>query len=123
MAQYLKAKEFFEEIVISKTEDKLTKRAEDMLILLGYKAIKKLKYFNPDDRDDCLQTGLMVMFMNWRNFDPQKSTNAFAYFTEIFKRGTCRGFHEIHSLKGDSDRDITIISLDNSNDGDGIYNI
>jgi hypothetical protein len=36
------------------------------------------------------QSGLLDMFQNWYNFNEDKSINAFAYFTEIFKRGLAR---------------------------------
>jgi hypothetical protein len=37
------------------------------------------------------------MFQNWYNFNEDKSINAFAYFTEIFKRGAKDG--TIHKKK------------------------
>lgn len=88
---YLKNKDLYEEILISKENDTLTKRAELMFILLGQRTIKKLRYYNPSDREDCLQMGLCILFSNWRNFDPEKGSNAFAYFTEVFKRGAAAG--------------------------------
>jgi hypothetical protein len=94
-----------------------------MMILLANKTIKKMRYYNPIDREDCLQTGLMIMFSNWRNFDETKSVNAFAYFTEIFKRGIAKGFNELYKLKGDPERKIKTVSINSSNDGDGIYNL
>ena len=124
MAQiYLKNKEFYQEIIKCKELDELTPIASDMFILLGNRTIKKMKYYNPSDREDCLQTGLMSMFSNWRNFDPEKSTNAFAYFTEIFKRGMAKGFNELYKLKGDPNNEIKCVSIQSSNEGDGIYNL
>jgi hypothetical protein len=120
---YLKPKEFLAEILISKEQDELTPKAQEMLVLLANRAVKKMRYYNPIDKEDCLQTGLLVMFQNWRNFDPSKSTNAFAYFTEIFKRGLARGFNEIYKAKGDPNGEIKKYSLQSSNDGEGIYNI
>lgn len=120
---YLKNKEFLAEIITSKELGELTPDAQQMLILLGNKCIKKMRYYNPSDREDCLQTGLMVMFANWHNFDPNKSTNAFAYFTEVFKRGIAKGFNEIYKKKGDPDNLIKQVSIQSSNDGEGIYNI
>ena len=124
MAQiYLKNKDFYNEILKSKEIDELTPHAQQMMILLANKTIKKMRYYNPIDKEDCLQTGLMIMFSNWRNFDASKSTNAFAYFTEIFKRGIAKGFNELYKLKGDPDRKIKTISIQSSNDGEGIYNL
>lgn len=120
---YLKNKDFLAEIIESKKNDELTNNAQQMMILLGNRTIKKMKYYNPTDRDDCLQTGLMVMFQNWRNFDESKSHNAFAYFTEIFKRGIARGYNELYKKKGDPDGNVRQVSIQSSNDGEGIYNI
>ena len=120
---YLKNKDFVIEIIKSKERGALTAKAGDMFILLGNKTIKKMRYYNPDDRDDCLQSGLEIMFKNWHNFDENKSTNAFAYFTEIFKRGIAKGYRELFYYKGDKDNDVRMISLHSSNEGDGIYNI
>ncbi len=124
MAQiYLKNKDFYNEIIKSKEIDELTPQAQQMMILLANKTIKKMRYYNPIDKEDCLQTGLMIMFSNWRNFDETKSTNAFAYFTEIFKRGIAKGFNELYKLKGDPERKIKTVSIQSSNDGEGIYNL
>ncbi len=120
---YLKNKDFYNEIIKSKELDELTPQAQQMMILLANKTIKKMRYYNPIDKEDCLQTGLMIMFSNWRNFDETKSTNAFAYFTEVFKRGIAKGFNEIYKLKGDPDRKIKTVSIQSSNDGEGIYNL
>lgn len=120
---YLKNKDFLVEIIKSKENGALTTKAQDMIILLANKTIKKMRYYNPEDRDDCLQTGLLVMFSNWHNFDESKSTNAFAYFTEIFKRGIAKGYRELFYYKGDKDNEVKMISLQSTNDGEGIYNL
>lgn len=120
---YLNNKDFYEQIIISKEKDELTKEAQEMLILLATRTIKKLRYYNPIDREDCFQTGMMIVFSNWRNFDPTKGTNAFAYFTEVLKRGFARELNFQYKLKGDPDRKVKVMSLQSSNDGSGIYNL
>jgi len=120
---YLKNKDLLQEILISKEHDKLTFKAQEMFQLLALRTIRKMHYYNPTDKDDCMQTGLLDMFANWRNFDSTKSTNAFAYFTEIFKRGIARGYGELYKKKGDPDGIYQHISIESSNEGDGIYNI
>ena len=49
---YLNNKDLYNEIVQSLADDKLTKGAEKMLILLAERAIRKLVYVNNDDRND-----------------------------------------------------------------------
>ena len=121
--QYLKNKDLLKEILISKEKDELTPRAQEMFQLLALRTIRKMHYYNPIDKDDCMQTGLLDMFANWRNFDVTKSNNAFAYFTEIFKRGIARGYGELYKKKGDPDGIYQHVSIESSNEGDGIYNI
>ena len=79
-------------------DDKLTRDAEKMLQLLAEKAINRLQYVNEDDRKDCLQFALLDLLKYWRNFNP-KFTNAFAYFTEIAKRGYAKGWNKLHPNK------------------------
>lgn len=120
---YLNNKDLYVEIIVSKALGKLTPRAEKMLLLLANKTIKKLKYWSDDDRMDCYQNGLLDMYQNWYKFDAQKSVNAFAYFTEIFKRGTAQGFNQLYKKKGDNDNEIKTISIESSNDGNGLHSL
>lgn len=120
---YLKNKDFYAEILKSKELDRLTTNAENMMILLGNRTIKKMRYYNNADKEDCLQTGLCIMFTNWRNFDEKKSQNAFAYFTEVFKRGIAKGYNDLNRMKGDPEKKMKKISIQSCNDGDGLYNI
>lgn len=120
---YLSNRDFYVEIIISKAQGRLTRKAEKMIELLAKKTIKKKTYKNNDDKMDCYQTGLLNMYQSWYNFNENKSDNAFAYFTEIFKRGLAQGFNQIYKKKGDNDNQIKLISIQNSNDGNGIYSI
>ena len=118
---YLNNKDFFDEIVISLEQDKLTRNAEKMLVLLAEKAINRMKYVNEDDRADCLQFAILDLLKYWKNFNPQYP-NAFAYFTEIAKRGYAKGWNKLHPLKYKG-----TISIDGATDGasehHGIYTI
>ena len=120
---YLQNKDLYVEIIVSKNLGKLTTAAKLMLEVLAKKTIKKMRYYNDDDRKDCYQTGLLDMFSGWHNFNEEKSDNAFAYFTEIFKRGTARGYNEIYKKKGDAEHQIRLISIESSNDGMGLHSI
>lgn len=108
---YLSNKELYCEIIVSKEMGKLTKDAERMLILLCKNVIRKMYYVNPDDKLDCLQTAYLHVFQNWYNFDEMKGNNAFAYFTEVIKRGLAQGWRKIHRKKGDDKNVIQVISL------------
>lgn len=121
--EYLNDKDFTREIILSKELGELTPTAQKMLTLLPKRIIKKFRYSNPDDEDDCLQTAYLVIFSNWKGFNEQKYDKAFSYFSEIVKRAIARGFNEIYKLKGDPDKKIKTISIQSSNDGEGIYNL
>jgi len=108
---------------VSKAQGRLTRNAEKMLELLGKKTIKKMRYYSNDDKMDCYQSGLLDMFQNWFNFNEEKSVNAFAYFTEVFKRGIAKGYNELYKKKGDNDHKIKLISIEGSNDGSGLHSL
>ena len=120
---YLNNKDLYIEIIVSKAQGKLTRSAEKMLELLAKKTIKKMRYWSSDHKMDCYQGGLLDMFSNWYNFNEDKSVNAFAYFTEIFKRGMAKSFNEIYKKKGDNDNNIRLISIEGSNDGQGLHSL
>ena len=116
-------KELYIEIVVSKNAGKLTNKASKMLELLGREAIKKMKYYSNDDKMDCYQSGLLDMFSNWYNFNEDRTANAFAYFTEVFKRGLAQGYNKLYKKKGDNDNLIKVISIEGSNDGQGLHSL
>ena len=120
---YLNNKELYIEIIVSKAQGRLTRNAEKMLELLAKKTIRKMRYWSNDDKLDCYQSGLLDMFQNWFNFNEDKSINAFAYFTEIFKRGLAKGWNDLYKKKGDSEHLIRLISINSANDGNGLHSI
>ena len=120
---YLNNKELYIEIIISKAQGRLTRNAEKMLEILAKKTIKKMRYYSNDDKLDCYQSGLLDMFQNWYNFNEDKSIKAFAYFTEIFKRGLAKGWNDLYKKKGDNEHQIKLISINSANDGNGLHSI
>jgi len=117
--KYITNKDLYIQLLISKEMGKLTPEAERMFVLLGKKIINTFYYKDGDDKFDCLQNGYEDLFKNWYNFDELKGTNAFAYLTEVFKRGAAKGFNKLHKLKGDKENEIQVISLTGySSDGE-----
>lgn len=119
---YLNNKDLYNEIVKSKEDDKLTKNAEKMLVLLAERTIRRLKYVNDDDRQDCLQFALLDLLKYWQNFNP-KYKNAFAYFTEIAKRGYAKGWNKIHPIKYKNTMSIDHINSKGFDQDSGMFNI
>jgi hypothetical protein len=115
--EYLNNKDLYDEIVKSKEQGELTKNAQKMLVLLAERAISKLKYVSEDDRNDCLAFGILDLLKYWKSFNP-KYTNAFAYFTEIAKRGYAKGWNKLYPKKYEG-----TVSIEGGIDSEGIYSI
>jgi hypothetical protein len=94
--QYLKPKDLYIEIIVSKEMGRLTRDAEKYLNLLGKNIMKKFYYKDNDDKLDCYQNGMYQIYKNWYLFDELKGDNPFAYYTEIFKRGVAAGWKEVN---------------------------
>lgn len=117
---YLNNKDLHAAMSESKERGELTPTAEKMLILLAERTILKMTYVSNDDKNDCLQFAMLDLLKYWKNFNPEYP-NAFAYFTEIAKRGYAKGWNKIHPQKYKG-----TISIDTSSgDGEstGIYTI
>ena len=84
------------EIIKSKAQDKLTPEALDMLILMAKKFTTKFNYTYPEDREDCISFAIMDCYMYWRGYNPEKSQNAFAYFTQMIKNGFAKGWRKLY---------------------------
>jgi len=115
---YLNNKDLHDAMSESKNLDKLTPTAEKMLILLAERAINRMSYVNKDDRDDCLQFAMLDLLKYWRGFNPVYP-NAFAYFTEIAKRGYAKGWNKIHPQKYKGT--ISMSRTSGDDDSGGIY--
>jgi len=105
----------------SKEQGALTPKAEKMLILLAERTINKMRYVSEDDRNDCLQFAMLDLLKYWQNFKPEYP-NAFAYFTEIAKRGYAKGWNKIHPTKYKGTISISG-SSDNGDNQSGIYTL
>ena len=110
-------------MVVSKAQGKLTNNLKLMFELLAKRAIKKMRYFNNDDRQDCYQSGLLSLFTNWYHFDIDKTSNPFAYLTEIYKRSLAQQYNSLYKKKGDNEHKIRLISINSANDGQGMYSL
>jgi hypothetical protein len=96
--KYLNNKDLHDQIVISQEKDKLTREAEAMLMLLAKEANKKLTYSRIEDKEDCIQQARLDLLKYWRGYKPQYK-NAFAYYTEISKRGFAKGWNRLYPKK------------------------
>jgi DNA-directed RNA polymerase specialized sigma subunit len=120
-AYYINNKEFTAEIMSCKRDGKLSDKAVNFFIILANRTIQKLKFSNPLDKEDCIQSALLDLVRYWPNFDDQKSNNAFAYFTQIAKNGYAKEYKRIHKHIGKGEK-VEIISLSSSGESE-IYTI
>jgi hypothetical protein len=90
-----------------------------MLSLMVDKIIEKNgKYFKtPEDKEDVKQSALLDCLMYWRNFDPEKSNNPFAYFTSVITNGYAKGWNTLYPQNKKA-KGAIFTSIDN-----GIYSI
>ena len=115
---YVSNKDLLSEIKLSKSNGKLTSRALHMLILISEGLITKLKYRDDEDRKDCLAFAQMDLLSYWNRFDENKSSNAFAYYTQIAKKGMAKGWNKLHPFKYSN-----TISIDGASTESAIYSL
>lgn len=107
---YLKNKDFLRELMISKERGELTANAVVMIMKISNKACGRLTYKHEEDRQDSIATGIQKCLMYWKNFNPEKSKNAFAYFTQICKNGFTESFNKLHPIS-----ESNVVSISNEN--------
>lgn len=95
---YVKNVDLRKEIIKSKEQNSLTPEAIKMLILMSNRFSLKLNYVYKEDREDCIAFAILDCYLYWRGYDPEKSSNAFAYFSQIIKNGFAKGWRTIHTI-------------------------
>lgn len=122
---YVNDTELLYEIILSKGKGVLTKRAEYYFMLISQRTMEKInyKYRDEDERLDCLQTGQLRLFENWKNFDENRFNKALPYITELFKRGVMAGWNEVRNKKSYQKEAIRQISIESANEGRGLHTI
>lgn len=111
---YYSEREFHYQMLISKGRGYLSPKAQHIMILIAKNVIRKKEksYNSIDDRNDCIQQGLLHMFLNWKNYNHRKYETPGPYFTEIFKRGLAEGLNIITNKKSYNEDRIRTISID-----------
>jgi DNA-directed RNA polymerase specialized sigma subunit len=115
MARYIQPAELLKEIIESKKNGELSPRALEMLMKMTQEISKMLKYRQPEDKEDCIAFALEDIIRYWDRFDPEKSTNAFAFYTQMIKNGLAKGWGKLHPIKPS-------LRVSISSEG-GVYNI
>jgi hypothetical protein len=119
MPDYVNNKELFAEICKCLPAKKLSPTAEKMLMLIAERAIGKLTYADEMDKEDCIAFAKLELMRYWDRFNPTKSKNAFAYYTQIAKHGYAKGWNILHPAKY-----AGTVSITSRNDEtDGIFSL
>ena len=111
---YINDKELYREIIISKGRGRLSPRAGELLYLIGVNVIrvKQRTYKTIDDRNDCLQGGMLQLLQNWKSFDHLKYESPFVYYTEVFKRGIAQTMNQLNNVKKYDGEVFIMLSID-----------
>lgn len=82
---YLNNRDLLEEVKKSKKRKQMTDKFAKMLQLLCAKYAKKGNFINYTYNEDMQAYALLMLVRTWDSFDPAKSQNAFAFFTQCIK--------------------------------------
>lgn len=117
---YINNADFTQAVIECLKTGELSNYVIDCFITLANRAVLRLYFKDPLDKEDCVSAALCDMVKYWKNFNPEKSNNAFAYFTQVAKNGYGKEYKKIHKELG-KEWDAPI-SLDQMGDS-AIYTI
>ncbi len=80
-AEYVNNKALLEEFLISREQGEMTSRLAKMLMLICERYARKGMYASYTYNEDMQAFALMNLVKAWKSFNPEKSSNPFAYFT------------------------------------------
>ena len=99
MANYVSNKELYLQIIKSKEKGQLTPEALKMLDRMVKEISKIFKYKMEEDKEDCQAFAMEDVIKYWNRFNPEKSTNAFAFYTQMIKNGFAKGWRRLYPIK------------------------
>lgn len=82
---YLNNKDMLAEVIASKQAGEMSKELGKMLMMLCFRYSQKGCYVNYSFNQDMQAYAMMMLVRTWKRFDPTKSSNPFAFFTECIK--------------------------------------
>lgn len=84
-----------------------------MFMLMVENIQRKCYYKDPEEKKDCAATAMMDIVLYWRAFNPEKSTNPFAFYTSVITNGLAKGWDKLHPTNRKCP-DARFTSLDNN---------
>jgi len=82
---YLNNKDLLAETLISLENKQISDKLAHMLMLLVKRLSKKGNFANYTYNDDMQAYALMMHMKTWKGFNPEKSSNPFAFYTQCTK--------------------------------------
>lgn len=82
---YLNNKDLLAETLKSLDQNEMTSKLASMLFKLVTRLSNKGNFTNYTYKEDMQGYALMMLVSTWKSFDPKKSDNAFAFFTQCVK--------------------------------------
>lgn len=82
---YLNNKDLLAQVMASKAQGSMTNLLAHMLQTLCRRYAKKGNFANYTYNDDMQGYAMMMVVKTWNSFDPKKSSNPFAFFTQCIK--------------------------------------
>jgi hypothetical protein len=83
--KYLNNRDLLAQVLLSKGQGKMTNELAKMLQLLTSRYAKKGNFANYTYNDDMQSYAMLMIVKTWNGFDPAKSSNPFAWFTQCIK--------------------------------------
>lgn len=91
---YINNKDLLAEVIESKEQGKMTDKFGHMMLLLVKRYSSQGCYAGYTYVDDMESYALMTVCKVWNSFNPEKSSNPFAYFTQTIKRAFWQYLHQ-----------------------------
>lgn len=83
--KYLNNRDLLAQVLLSKKQGKMTNELAKMLQLLTSRYAKKGNFANYTYNEDMQSYAMLMIVKTWQGFDPAKSSNPFAWFTQCVK--------------------------------------
>ena len=117
--------EYREKVLAAKAEGKQKPRVPNYIgecfVKIANHLAYKANFINYTYREEMVLDGIENCITYLDNFDPAKSSNPFAYFTQIAKNGYAKEYKKIYKHIGKGEKIVTI-SLSHSGESE-IYTI
>lgn len=82
---YLNNKDLLAEVITSKAQGEMTNKLAHMLVLLCARYAKRGQFAGYTFNDDMQSFAMYMLVKTWSTFNPEKSQNPFAYYTQCIK--------------------------------------